>query len=678
MFSLSAFDLVPSQAAHYEWLVSNGAGGYASSTAIGMNTRKYHGLLIAPLKGASNRHVLLSKMEDCARVGEGKISLSTNAYRDTLFPWGYKQLVGFSFSTHPVFTYSLGGARLEKSVRMVHGHDAVVVSYRLIAGKEIELEVRPLLAPRPIHSDPIKAEVAFDSDRYGFSISKPAKMRVTASAGKFSSAPDKYYDMVYLAEQERGYPYVETLASPGFFSATISRGEELHIAASLEGFTPSEALELLDRQALRQLHLFSAYSQSSGFPRTDFSDALLHAADSFACIRGKRHGIIAGYPWFSEWGRDTMISLPGLLLSTGRHSFAREVLLSYSQQMHGGLLPNFIDEESKPVYTSSDASLWFVNAVREYAECTGDFQFIEQSLWRTLRGWLSSTVRGNPLISMGNDCLLTVSSPASTWMDAQIDGKAVVMRKGKPVEINALWHSSLHFMRDLAVRFDDRRTEELCNQLIEGASSSFQKFLSAEQGALFDVLEPNDATLRPNQLFAVSLPHSPLNSLQQKHVFHIVRSRLYTPLGIRTLAPEDPRYHETYCGNQYQRDVAYHQGMIWPWLLGAFYDAQLKVYPDSGAQILSALRPFSEAMKEGCIGSIPELYEPKTMKPAGAPSQAWSVAEVLRIYTKVKKSAAEKQNERYRRQPRKELHAEMREQIQKPPEASQKGEDGRG
>lgn len=645
MFSLSAFDLVPSQAKCREWLVSNGVGGYSSSTAIGMNSRKYHGLLVAPLHGASGRHVMLSKFEETATSGQSEFPLSTNSYPGAVYPTGYKFQTGFSFSDHPVFSYSLSGAKLEKSVRMVRGKNAVVISYRLVSGRDAELVVRPLLSPRGIHQDPPPSgqDVPFESDRFGFSIAAPAKMRVCSSHGKFSQSPQKYFNMQYDVERERGYPHTETLFSPGFFSAAIGNGEELHIAASLEGLAPSEALDALDHQALRPHQLADSYCRANGIERTDFGDALSLAADSFVTVAEKHRGIIAGYHWFSEWGRDGMISLPGLLLCTGRFSLAREILSTHARMMKDGLLPNFVDEAGKPHYTSSDSSLWFVNAVREYAEKTGDYAFV-QSIWKQLRGWLSDTVQGNALVKMDSDCLLAVSSPASTWMDAQIGGKAVTPRKGKPVEINALWHSNLHFMRELAIRFEDRRTSELCTRLIDAASSSFQKFVSSD-GGLFDVLEPNDATLRPNQLFAISLPHSPLNSLQQRHLFNLVRSRLYTPLGMRTLSPEDKRYHEAYAGNQAQRDEAYHQGIIWPWLLGAFYDAQLRVSPGSERNVLSALRPFADALKEGCIGTLPELYEPSTMKPSGAVSQAWSVAEILRIYTKVKRAAAEGQEQ---------------------------------
>jgi predicted glycogen debranching enzyme len=330
-----------------------------------------------------------------------------------------------------------------------------------------------------------------------------------------------------------------------------------------------------------------------------------------------------------------MISLPGLLLATGRHALAREVLLHYASQMQDGLLPNFIDENGKPQYTSADASLWFANAVRHLADCSGDYQFIQSSLWKPLRSFLSSYMQGNPLAEMGSDGLLRVRDPAATWMDAKINGEAVVRRNGKPVEINALWHSTLRFMAGLASRFGDVKTESVCLRAAENAHSSFQNFLSPE-GGLFDTLEPNDGSFRCNQIFAISLPHSPLNHLQQRHLFNLVRSRLYTPLGLRTLSPTDPHYHDTYRGSQRERDEAYHQGAIWPWLLGAFYDAQLRVYPGSEAQVLSALKPFAEAMKQGCVGTIPELYEPSTLSPAGAPSQAWSVAEILRIYAKVK------------------------------------------
>lgn len=640
MQTLSSLDFVPASALRHEWLITNGLSGYSSSTVIGMNSRKYHGLLVAPLSGTGKRHVMLSKFEDYLAVGDSKFPLSTNSYSGAYFPTGFQNQVGFSYSGHPVFTYSAGGAKLEKSVRMVHGKNAVVVSYRLISGKNASLSARPFLRPREIHADPQTgaAGIPFESGASEFSISKPAKMRVVASYGKFESAPEYYYGMQYETEARRGYPAQETLFSPGAFAATLSRGEEYHIVASLEGLTPGMALELLDRQHLKFTHLAEGFSRTNGMARTDFGDSLLRAADQFILLSERRKGIIAGYPWFSEWGRDSMISLPGLLLSTGRHALARELLLSHASKMKDGLLPNFIDDEGKASYNSADASLWFVNALRQYAEATGDYSNIQKYLWKPLRSFLSSTVRGNSLISMDSDCLLRVHDPAGTWMDAKVGGAAVTPRKGKPVEINALWHSNLHFIRSLAFRFSDKKTEYESSAILESATPSFQKFLSHE-GGLFDVLEPNDSSLRPNQIFAASLPNSPLQPLQQRHLFNIVRSRLYTPLGLRTLSPEDSHYHETYEGSPEARDSAYHQGIIWPWLLGAFYDAQLAVYPGTEASVLSSLRPFAEAMKDGCIGQVPELYEPKTMRPEGALAQAWSVAEVLRIYAKVKKAS---------------------------------------
>ena len=649
MFFLSAFDLTPNLASGREWLVANGLGGYSSSTAIGMNTRKYHGLLVAPIRGAQQRHVLLSKFEETVKIGNAQFPLSTNSYEGKFFPEGFRSQVGFSFSTHPTFTYSLAGAKLQKSVRMVHGKNAVVASYRLESGRDVLLSIRPLLCLRPIHSDPASAakQIEFGHDKSGFETKGPAGMRVCASHGNFSAAPDNYFNMLYPAEKERGYAFAETLFSPGAFTASLSRGEELHIAASLEGLAPSEALDMLDRQELRLSHLTELYSHSNGTERTDFGDALALAANSFLTIADSHKGITAGFPWFSEWGRDAMVSLPGLLLSTGRPGMAREVLLSQARLMKEGLLPNFVGEKGEPHYNSADASLWFVNAVREYAVQTGDYQFIRDSMWKHLRAFLSSHIQGNPQAEMDSDCLLRVRNPASTWMDAQIGGKAVTPRKGKPVEINALWHSGLCFIAEAAERFGDRRTAAIASETADNAFHSFQKFVAADEGRLFDVIEPNDASLRPNQIFAVSLPHSPLNELQKKHVLHTVRSHLYTPLGLRSLSQGDPRYHEKYSGSPEQRDSAYHQGAIWPWLLGAFYDAQLAVYPGSERQVLSSLRPFYEAMGEGCIGTLPELYEPATMKPAGAVSQAWSVAEILRIYTKVKRKAVLSQEERF-------------------------------
>ena len=641
MASLSAFDLTPSNALRQEWLSANGIGGYSSSSTIGMNTRKYHGLLVAPLSGAANRHVMLSKLEDSAEIGGKEFQLSTNAYPGKTYPEGFRRQVGFEFSTHPVFAYSLDGARLEKSVRLLHGKNTVLISYKIVRGNEAKISARPLLFPRPIHADPTAGDkfVVFSPDRYGFSIDSPARMRVCASQGGFSPEPLNFRNMQYPVEGERGYPFSETLFSPGVFSADLAKGEEFHICASLEEYAPSEALELLDRQEARREHLLGQYSQSSGVSRTDFSDSLCLAADSFCVAGEKYHGIIAGYPWFSQWGRDAMISLPGILLSTGRHPFAREVLLAHAASMRGGLVPNLVGEDGKPSYNSADASLWFVDAVRQYAEATGDLAFVRDSLWRHIRAFLSSYIQGNGVVRMDDDCLLRTLVPAATWMDAQVQGKAITPRKGKPVEMNALWHSDLCFIRELAQKFGDRRTESVVSPIIENSQLSFQKFLSAGDGGLFDVIEPADSSVRPNQIFAVSLPHSPLNSIQQKHVFNAVRGFLYTPLGLHTLSPQDPRYCDSYSGNQEKRDAAYHQGMIWPWLLGAFYDAQLRAYPGSERQVLSSLKPLSDALSRVCIGTLPEMYEPASGMPAGAPSQAWSVAEALRIYTKVKKSA---------------------------------------
>ncbi len=646
MFSLSAFELTPARAPDHEWLLSNGIGGYSSSTAIGMNSRKYHGLLVAPLKGVHGRHVLLSKVEETVRMDGQEFQVSTNAYPGRIFPEGFRRQVGFSFSDHPLFTYAAGGVRLEKSVRMLHGKNAVVISYRLAGGRRAELVVRPLLFPRPIHSDPDAQDklLKFESDRFGFELQSPG-MRMCTSAGKFVSSPENYRNMVYPVEQERGYPFVETLFSPGEFCAGLETGDELHLVASLEGLAPSEALDLLDGSARRFAHLAEGCVRASGVGRTDFSDALLRAADSFVVLAGRHRGIIAGFPWFSEWGRDAAIALPGLLLATGRFALAREVLLTLANGMEEGLLPNFIDENGEAHYESADASLWFLNAIRQYVDWTGDEKFVQQELWKPMRAILSSCVQGNRLVAMDDDCLLAVKEQGATWMDARIGGKAVTPRKGKPVEVNALWHSGLVFMAQLAEKSGDRRTAMLCGQLSQNSGEAFQKFFSAEDG-LFDVLEPNDSSLRPNQIFAVSLPHSPLNEIQKRHVFHIVRSRLYTQLGLRSLAPDDPHFHGTYGGNQEKRDSAYHQGAIWPWLLGAFYDAQLAVYPGSERQVLAALRPVADAMQNGCVGTLPELYEPATMRPVGAISQAWSVAEVLRIYVTVKKRAALAQEEK--------------------------------
>jgi len=630
----------PSPGSLREWVCASGTGAYSSSTEIGMNTRKYHGLLVAPVKG-DGRVVLLSKLEETIGVDGGAFPLSTNEYGGAVYPQGFACQKSFSFQSHPVFTYSANGAKIEKSVRMVHGKDAVVVSYRLLEGRGADISVAPMLSLRPMHADPSAEDKSFDfsSDRFGFETEKYG-LRMSCSAGKFSGKPDNYRSMLYSVERERGYAFCETLFSPGVFTARLSRGEELHACASMCGLAPSDALSILDRQHLRMAHIAESCCRQWGVERTDFGDALLLAADSFVINSAGKEGVLAGFHWFSQWGRDSMIALPGILLSTGRFALAREVLLRYAARMKDGLVPNFIGEDGEASYNSADASMWFLLAVRRYCEATEDYGFVRERLWKAVREVVASHVGGkNELVAMDSDCLLFVSDPAATWMDARVGGRAVTPRKGKPVEINALWYSNLRFVAMLAAKFGERKTAEMASRCADGAAASFQKFLSSEEdGRLFDVVEPNDSALRPNQLFAVSLPDSPLNHVQKRHVFNLVRSRLYTPLGLRTLSLEDSRHHDEYSGNQERRDSAYHQGMVWPWLLGAFYDAQLEAYPGTERQVLSSLKPLAEAMAYGCVGTLPEMYEPKTMKPAGAVSQAWSVAEALRVYLKVKKA----------------------------------------
>lgn len=641
--ALSAFDLVPSSAKYLEWLIASGNGAYSSSTVIGMNSRKYHGLLVAPLEGHYNRHIMLSKLEEEVTIGERTFPISTNSYPGVIYPTGYKFQTGFFFRAHPTFHYTLDSVKLEKSVRMLYGKSAVVISYRVLEGKEgARISMNPLLAPRQIHADSANANIEFQKERAGFVVRRPISFRLCASHGSFEAAPQQYYNMVYEIEKERGYYYTENLFCPGKLVAELGPKEELHLVASVEGLAPSEALEILDRQQIRQAHLLEAYCRNTGIELTDFAETLNFAADTFVIATEQHKGILAGYHWFHEWGRDSMIALPGLLLCTGRHALAREVLSFWARMMQDGLIPNYIDENNFAHYTSSDASLWFLNAVRHYLDATGDENFVKEHLWRHIREIINSYAEGNRLAKMDGDFLIYVSEPASTWMDAKVNGIAVTPRKGKPVEINALWYSGLSLALELAERFQDRKTYDMARSIIDEVELNFQKFVSTE-GWLFDVIEPNDASFRPNQIFSVALYKSPLNQLQQKYVFNIVRSKLYTPLGLRTLSPEDKRYCEYYRGNQESRDSAYHQGMIWPWLLGPFYDAQLKVYPESHGQVLSALRPLAEKLKEGCIGSLPEMYEPASGKPAGAASQAWSVAEVLRVYTKVKKAIAQKQ-----------------------------------
>jgi predicted glycogen debranching enzyme len=620
-----------------EWIVPNGLGGYASSTIFGANTRKYHGLLLASLSPPVDRWLLLSKLEEII-AGDRSYQLSTNRYPGVVHPRGFKFLERFDLDYFPTFIYKVKGFTVEKKVFTIHGHNATVVSYE-VEGKG-EMKSRPLVNCRRIHSNLHLKAIA-----WGFQ-EKRGKKRVSlrpnyphspalilaSDLAEFSGKGDWYRNMVYEVERERGYDDREDHYCPGEFSIEIEGRTKFHILAvggrKVEGEfarlysrNPEDYDEMLEKERRRKEELARG--------RKPAVRALTTATDAFIVKRGKRKSIIAGYHWFDEWGRDAMISLPGLTLVTKRYEDAKQVLRTFAEASKGGIIPNRFSEQGMPEYNTADASLWFVYAVQKYLEYTEDYEFVRE-LWPFLTGIIKAYEKGTEGIRMEKDALI-YSSPQLTWMDTKIGDWVITPREGKAVEINALWYNALRFMEDLAKQFD--RDYSKYKSLAELVKKNFnEQFWNEEEGCLYDVIGRfKDASIRPNQIFAVSLPHSMLSKEKEKKVMSKVEEELLTPYGLRSLSPKDSDYKGAYLGDQLTRDLSYHQGTVWPWLLGPFVTAYVKVRGKKGVEkLLSAL---FEHLSDAGIGTISEIFDGDAPhKPKGCISQAWSVAEILRCY----------------------------------------------
>jgi predicted glycogen debranching enzyme len=615
-----------------EWLVANGIGGYAAGTLVGCNTRRYHGLLIAANLPPVGRVMLLSRLEESLRIGgpTGQIvEFSVNQFGQIFHPRGDKYLRRFDLETDLVrWEYEIEGIRLVKELQLSWQNNATGIRYSLDAANQpVELSLLPFVRLMDFHA--LRHGTA-NLDQTQTSRSCCVKdgqnqVTITADAGEFVAAADWWYGQTYAIETERGLDDTEDLFTPGRF--VLGAGG----AASITLWASSDPGAKFDWEHERARRRAAATAPPANTPVIQL---LTHATDDFISARKSPDGragstIIAGYPWFADWGRDTMISLPGLLLATRRFEEARQVLCVFAQYVSEGMIPNrFDDYTNQPSYNTVDASLWFIHACFEYARWSKDSKTLEELLRPAcvaiVQGYTQGTrynIKVDPadgLVSQGD------ADTQLTWMDAKCDGIAFTPRQGKPVEINALWYHALRLLGE------EKRAEQV------RASFRKQFWLSPFRG-LADVVDGSrkDVSLRPNQIFAASLPNSPLSLEQQQAVVEVVRRELLTPMGLRTLARSDPRYHGTYRGPQRQRDEAYHNGTVWPWLLGGFLDAYLKVHNRSSDSIEQSRRwllPLLHKMHHGCIGQIGEIYEgDEPHRPVGCFAQAWSVAEVMRL-----------------------------------------------
>ncbi len=637
-----------------EWLETSGLGGFASSTIVGLNTRRYHGLLVAATRPPVGRMLLLSKLEETLVLGEQRFDLSANQYPGVVHPQGHRFLKEFRLDPFPVFVYEVEGLELEKSVFMVQGENTTVVQYSLrgkgaerigqprTAGPHCRLEVRPLIAFRDYHStthanDSLNRNVEAAP---GLATVVPYQgapaLHFAHDATGLQAGGDWYRNFEYTVERARGLDFQEDLHNPLTLIFDLARSGQATIIASTERRDAAQASALRTQEIARRKAVLAAAPADDDLVR-----ALVAAADQYIVARGDQKTVIAGYPWFADWGRDTMISLPGLCLTTGRSDVARQVLLAFARVVDRGMLPNrFPDAGEAPEYNTVDATLWFFAAARAYRASTGDDAFVRENLYAALADIIEWHLRGTRYgIRVEEDGLLASGEPGVqlTWMDAKVGDWVVTPRYGKAVEIQALWYNALCVMEEFARACGDAPARERYAALAEKARASFNAtFWNDAAGCLYDVVagDARDASLRPNQIFAVSLPYSMLPPESARSVVEVVQRELLTPYGLRSLAPGDPQYRPRYEGDPRSRDSAYHQGTVWPWLMGPFVSAYCKVNrysPRAREQARQWLAPLEQHLSEAGLGQIAEVFDADPPhRPAGCFAQAWSVAEILR------------------------------------------------
>lgn len=628
-----------------EWLETNGIGGFASSTISGANTRRYHALLTAATRPPLGRVTMLSKFEETLIVDDKAFELSANQYPNAVYPDGFRFLKNFRLAPFPVWTFEVEGVRLEKKIFMVHGANTTVVEYRVEnSNSKVELELKPLLSfcdyhhLQHVNNDfNLNYEIAENLVAVKPYAEMPA-LYFSHNAQTVEKTGAWYKNFEYAIEKERGFDFSEDLFQP--FSMKFDLSETAIVIASLDQQSISEAENFERREIERRESLIKQADAED-----DFTRQLVVAADQFVVSRGAGKTIIAGYPWFSDWGRDTMIALNGLTLATNRADIAKSILLEFSFHISEGMLPNrFPDAGEMPEYNTVDATLWYFEAIRAYVEKTDDYEFVRENLYEKLVNIILWHVYGTRYrIKVDADGLLYAGEAGVqlTWMDAKIGDLVITPRTGKAVEIQALWYNALCVMADFAARFGDEKDRKVYAEMANEAKINFNRiFWNESEECLFDVIngEEKDASVRPNQIFAVSLPNTMVNVGQAQKIVKKVEEELLTPVGLRSLSPRDKNYCPIYLGSPFERDSAYHQGTVWAWQIGAFIDAYRKVCPNGRQtenRIDEILTGFKKHLTEAGIGQIAEIFDADAPhKPRGCPAQAWSVAEVLRVITK--------------------------------------------
>jgi predicted glycogen debranching enzyme len=599
-------------------------------------------LLVTPQPGIDNEnHVLLSCLDETVIQREAEFNLGIHKYPGSNFyPKGHKYILDFTIEPIPELSYGVGGVVLTKEMILTSMEDRMIIKYTLKeAHSPTKLRLRPFLAFRNVHE--VKRENIFADKKYE-NVPNGIKIRMyhgytdlflqLSKPAEYIHVPDWYYNIEYQEEMERGYDYQEDLYVPGFFEFEIKKGESVYFCAGIKEISPAYIRRAYTIELCKRI------------PRNNFENCLKTAAQQFIVKRGSKTEIIAGFPWFGRWGRDTFIALPGLTLVTGEFATCKSVIDTMIADLNGPLFPN-IGSGSNSAYNSVDAPLWFFWALQQYA----DFTNTKSTVWKEygkkmkmiLEGFRQGTqfnirMNENGLISAGE------AGKALTWMDAVVHGKPVTPRIGMPVEINALWYNAICFSMEVAALAKDKNFVDEWKPIADLIPASFTAaFWDPEKGFLADYVDGKykDWTVRPNMVFATSLPYTPLDEEIREQVIMVIRKELLTSRGLRTLTPKHPGYKSVYSGDQAERDLAYHQGTVWPWLLGHFAEGYLRIYGKTGLSFIKSIYSgFEPVMTEHGIGTISEIYDgdpPHAAK--GAISQAWSVAEMLRINWLIKK-----------------------------------------
>ncbi len=641
------------QAQAREWLVTNGIGGYASGTIAGLLTRRYHGLLVAALQPPLGRTLMLAKLDDTALYGDRFYPLHANRWSDgTVGPHGYRHLERFVLEgTIPTWHYACADALLEKRVWMQPGANTTYVYYQLVRGTQpLTLTMKAMVNYRDYHSNTVgngwrMTIVPAEHGVYISAYPEAAQLYLASDRADVTTAHDWYYGFELTAERDRGLNDHDDHLHAATFQATLQPGETLTLVASTERKPERDGEAALKIRRAYEYKLLGLWHSNRPVDTKDipaFADQLVLAADQFVVQRStpeEPHGktIIAGYHWFSDWGRDTMVSLPGLTLATGRPEIARSILRTFARHVNQGMLPNrFPDAGELPEYNTVDATLWFFEAVRAYYGVTEDDDLV-QDLFPVLADvvdWHCRGTRYNIHLDPADGLLYAGETGVQlTWMDAKVGDWVVTPRIGKPIEVNALWYNALRTIAKLARTIGKPHQEY--EAMADRTLARFSRFWHPELGYCYDVLDGtdgDDASLRPNQIFAVSLPESPLSAAQQKGVVDVCGRALLTSHGLRSLDPNHPKYQGTYGGDQRQRDGVYHQGTVWGWLLGPFVLAHLRVYGDP-IKARAFLEPMANHFYAHGVGSLSEIFDGDApMKPQGCIAQAWTVAEVLRAW----------------------------------------------